>query len=229
MTGTVLEVRSVTHTYTLRHASAVTALHDVDLVAERGELVCVSGPSGSGKSTLCHLAAGLERPLHGTVRVSGHAPDRLRDWRMVAVAPQRHGLIPDLSVAENVWLPVHYGAGHVSEGGAHASEGGAHGDGAVAAALELLDIAHIEGRMARQTSLGEQQRTAVARAIVLRPSLVVLDEPTSHQDDEHVDQVLEAFLAVREHGTALLVASHDERVMDVADRTVRLDEGRVVS
>ena len=83
--------------------------------------------------------------------------------------------------------------------------------------------------MARQTSLGEQQRTAVARAIVLRPSLVVLDEPTSHQDDEHVDQVLDAFLAVRDHGTALLVASHDERVMDVADRTVRLDEGRVVS
>ncbi|HEX6335863.1 MAG TPA: ABC transporter ATP-binding protein [Jiangellaceae bacterium] len=222
MTGTVLDVHSVTHTYTLRHAAAVTALHDVDLVAERGELVCVSGPSGSGKSTLCHLAAGLERPLRGTVRVSGHAPDRLRDWRMVAVAPQRHGLIPDLSVAENVWLPVHYGAGY-------ASEGEVYGDGAVAAALELLDIAHIEGRMARQTSLGEQQRTAVARAIVLRPSLVVLDEPTSHQDDEHVDQVLEAFLAVREHGTALLVASHDERVMDVADRTVRLDEGRVVS
>lgn len=222
MTGTVLEFRRVTHTYAPRHSSAVTALHDVDLVAERGELVCVSGPSGSGKSTLCHLAAGLERPLQGTVRVNGHAPDLLRDWRLVAVAPQRHGLIPDLSVAENVWLPVHYGA-------RHAGEEGAHGDGAVAAALELLDIAHLEGRMARQTSLGEQQRAAVARAIVLRPSLVVLDEPTSHQDDEHVDQVLEAFLAVREDGTALLVASHDERVMDVADRTVRLDEGRVVT
>lgn len=222
MTGTTLEVSGVTHTYASRHASAVTALHDVDLVAERGELVCLAGPSGSGKSTLCHLAAGLERPLHGTVRVGGRAPDRMRDWRMVAVAPQRHGLIPDLTVAENVWLPVHYGAGN-------ASDGGADGDGAVPAALELLDIAHIEGRMARQTSLGEQQRTAVARAIVLRPSLVVLDEPTSHQDDDHVDQVLEAFLAVREHGTSLLVASHDERVMDVADRTVRLDEGRVVS
>jgi ABC-type lipoprotein export system ATPase subunit len=220
MTGTVLEISGVTHTYELRHASAVTALHDVDLVAERGELVCLAGPSGSGKSTLCHLAAGLERPLHGTVRLGGHAPDRMRDWRMVAVAPQRHGLIPDLTVAENVWLPVHYGAGHASDAGA---------DGAVETALELLDVAHIEGRMARQTSLGEQQRTAVARAIVLRPSLVVLDEPTSHQDDEHVDQVLEAFLAVREQGTALLVASHDERVIEVADRTVRLDEGRVVS
>jgi ABC-type ATPase involved in cell division len=92
----------------------------------------------------------------------------------------------------------------------------------VETALELLDVAHIEGRMARQTSLGEQQRTAVARAIVLRPSLVVLDEPTSHQ-------VLEAFLAMRGHGTAVLVASHDERVIEVADRTVRLDEGRVVT
>jgi ABC-type lipoprotein export system ATPase subunit len=139
---------------------------------------------------------------------------------MVAVAPQRHGLIQDLTVAENVRLPVHYGAGRAGDAGA---------DGTVETALELLDVAHIEGRMARQTSLGEQQRTAVARAIVLRPSLVVLDEPTSHQDDEHVDQVLEAFLAVRGHGTALLVASHDERVIEVADRTVRLDEGRVVS
>jgi ABC-type lipoprotein export system ATPase subunit len=220
MTGTALEVSGVTHTYASRHASPVTALHDVDLVAQRGELVCLAGPSGSGKSTLCHLAAGLERPSHGTVRVGGQAPDRIRDWRMVAVAPQRHGLIPDLTVAENVWLPVHYGAGRGSDAGA---------DGAVETALELLDVAHIEGRMARQTSLGEQQRTAVARAIVLRPSLVVLDEPTSHQDDEHVDQVLEAFLAVRGHGTAVLVASHDERVIEVADRTVRLDEGRVVT
>ena len=95
--------------------------------------------------------------------------------------------------------------------------------------MQRFDVAHIEGRMARQTSLGDQQRTAVARAIVLRPGLVVLDEPTSHQDDEHVDQVLEAFLAVREQGTALLLASHDERVIEVADRTVRLDEGRVDS
>lgn len=96
-------------------------------------------------------------------------------------------------------------------------------------ALQLLGVAHVEGRMAHHTWLGEQLRTAVARAIVLRPSLVVLDEPTSHQDDEHVDRVLEAFLAVRKQGTAMLVASHDERVMDVADRTVRLVEGRVVS
>jgi energy-coupling factor transporter ATP-binding protein EcfA2 len=95
-------------------------------------------------------------------------------------------------------------------------------------ALQLLGVGHIEGRMARQTWLGEQQRTAVAgdRAA---PEPRVLDEPTSRHDDEHVDRVLEAFLAVRKQGTAMLVASHDERVMDVADWTVRLDEGRVVS
>jgi putative ABC transport system ATP-binding protein len=218
MTGAVLEIDGVTHSYTTRRATAVTALQDVDLAVQPGELVCVAGPSGSGKSTLCHLAAGLERPQFGAVRVAGRAPDTTRDWRLVAVAPQRHGLIQDLTVAENIWLPVHYAAGQASD---------AAPESAVESLLDLLDVAEIKHRMVRETSLGQQQRTAIARAMVLRPTVVVLDEPTSHQDDEHVDQVLAAFLAVRERRTALLVASHDERVIDMADRAVRLDEGRI--
>lgn len=218
MTSAALEIDRVTHTYTVRRAATVTALQDVDMLALPGEWVCVAGPSGSGKSTLCHLAAGLERPQRGDVRVAGRAPDTTRDWRVVAVAPQRHGLIQDLTVAENIWLPVHYGAGPTGD---DASES------ALESLLDLLDIADIRHRMVRETSLGQQQRTAIARAMVLRPRLIVLDEPTSHQDDEHVDQVLAAFMAMREYGTALLVASHDERVIDMADRTVWLDEGRI--
>ena len=93
------------------------------------------------------------------------------------------------------------------------------------AALDLDELAH---RVAADTSLGEQQRTALARVLVLSPRLAVLDEPTGHQDDDHVEQVLAAVRRAAAAGTGVLVASHDERVLDAADRVVRLDRGRVV-
>lgn len=210
--GQVLRAEGVTHTYTTSRAAPVTALHGVDLDTAGGEMVCVAGPSGSGKSTLCHLAAGFERPSQGRVLVCGRAPYDVRDWSLVAAVPQRHGLIGELTVAENVRLPVDHAGGPAD---------------LLDEVMDLLDVRKIGGRPAMETSLGEQQRTAIARALVLRPRLVVLDEPTGHQDDEHVDDVLNALVRAREAGTSLLVASHDERVVEVADRTVHLDEGRV--
>jgi ABC-type lipoprotein export system ATPase subunit len=83
--------------------------------------------------------------------------------------------------------------------------------------------------LATQVSLGEQQRAALARALVLRPRLAVLDEPTGHQDDEHVELVLQALAAARDWGTAVLVATHDNRVLEVADQVVRLQLGQVIA
>ncbi|WP_395692972.1 ABC transporter ATP-binding protein [Nocardioides sp.] len=211
MTG--LEVRGVSHGYGAG-AGRVEVLHGVSLAVGPGELVALAGPSGSGKSTVCHLAAGLEVPEQGAVTVDGRPVAAVADWALVAVVPQQHGLLAGLSVEDNVCLPAH--------------RAGVDPAPAFGRLAEELDLAGFAGRGVRETSLGEQQRTAVARALLLSPRLAVLDEPTGHQDDDHVAQVVAVLAAAAGAGSAVLVATHDPRVWEVADRVVRLDEGRVL-
>ena len=205
-----LQVDDVAHGYGAG-AGRVEVLHEVTLAVAAGELVALAGPSGSGKSTLCHLAAGFEAPERGSVTVDGRPSADVADWSVVSVVPQQHGLLAGLSVEDNVCLPA-YRAGVAPT--------------AFAGLAEALDIARFAGRGVLETSLGEQQRTAVARALLLGPRLAVLDEPTGHQDDDHVAQVVAALAAAAHAGSAVLVATHDSRVWEVADRVVRLDEGR---
>ena len=212
MTG--LQVVEVGHGYGAG-AGRVEVLHDVGLTAAPGELVALAGPSGSGKSTLCHLAAGFETPERGEVTVGGFPAAGIADWSVVAVVPQQHGLLAGLSVEDNVCLPAY--------------RAGVDPTAAFSALAEALDLDAFTRRGVRETSLGEQQRTAVARALVLSPRLAVLDEPTGHQDDDHVAQVVAVLAGAAHAGSAVLVATHDPRVWEVADRVVHLDEGRVVT
>ena len=207
-----LEVREVSHGYGAG-TGRVEVLHGVSLTVAPGELVALAGPSGSGKTTVCHLAAGFESPERGAVCVEGRPAAGIADWAVVAVVPQQHGLLAGLSVEDNVCLPAH--------------RAGVDPTAAFAALVEALDLGAFTRRGVAETSLGEQQRTAVARALVLAPRLAVLDEPTGHQDDDHVAQVVAALEAAAHAGSAVLVATHDQRVWEVADRVVRLDEGRV--
>ncbi len=162
---------------------------------------------------MCHLAAGFETPERGAVRVDGRPAAEIADWAVVAVVPQQHGLLAGLTVEDNVCLPAH--------------RAGIDPTASFAALVEALDLSAFTRRGVAETSLGEQQRTAVARALLLAPRLAVLDEPTGHQDDDHVAQVVAALLATARAGSAVLVATHDQRVWEVADRVVRLDDGRV--
>ena len=207
-----LVVDAVSHGYD-SGSGRVEVLHGVSLAVAPGELVALAGPSGSGKTTLCHLAAGLERPERGTVTVDGRPSGDWADWSVVAVVPQQHGLLAGLSVEDNVCLPAHRARTDPAPG--------------LARLAEELDLTAFLQRGVRDTSLGEQQRTAVARALMLDPRLAVLDEPTGHQDDDHVAQVVGVLAAAAHAGSAVLVATHDPRVWEVADRVVGLDEGRV--
>ncbi len=202
----VLDVRDVTH----RHRGADhPVLTRVTLTVAPGETVALAGRSGSGKSTLCHLAAGFGAPREGSVLVAGRPAADVDDWAVRAFLPQRLGISDELTVAENVALP------RVVRGL----------DGSVAELLALLDLQGVAGQPATRTSLGEQQRTGLARALSLSPALLVLDEPTGHQDDDHVGLVLEALAAASAAGSAVLVATHDERVIARADRVLRLTDG----
>jgi ABC-type lipoprotein export system ATPase subunit len=216
---TVLSVSAVSHAYG-DGADRVVVLDDVSLHVDAGEVVCVAGPSGSGKTSLCHLAAGFEVPMSGTVIVDGTPPTALDDWAVVAALPQQHGLLGELSVRANVALPGQ-GAGRGSRRLTDLP--------GLQRLLEALDLAGLADRAVDETSLGEQQRAALARALVLSPRLAVLDEPTGHQDDDHVAQVLAAVRQSTASGTGVLVASHDDRVLEAADRVVRLDRGRLLA
>jgi ABC-type lipoprotein export system ATPase subunit len=209
-----LEMTTVRHGYGAG-TGRVEVLHDVSLTVAPGELVALAGPSGSGKSTVCHLAAGIERPEHGTACLDGVATTAIADWARIAVVPQQHGLLAGLSVRDNVALP--------------ALRAKVDPEAAFARLADALDIGAFARRGVTETSLGEQQRVAIARALVLAPRLAVLDEPTGHQDDDHVGQVIGVLADAARAGSAVLVATHDERVWAVAQRVVRLDEGRVLA
>jgi putative ABC transport system ATP-binding protein len=209
----LLRVEQVTHV--LGGAGSVPVLQGVDLHLAAAQVLALVGRSGSGKSTLCHLIAGLGRPGSGQILVAGRPAHQVEDWAVVSLLPQRLALVEELTIAENIALPT------VLAGRDVAAD-------QVRLVVEALDLGAVADRLSGQASLGEQQRAALARALVLRPRLAVLDEVTGHQDDEHVDLVLQALGGARERGTAVLVATHDDRVLAFADRVVRLQHGQVV-
>jgi putative ABC transport system ATP-binding protein len=182
-------------------------VEDASLDVRGGELAVLLGRSGSGKSTLLMVAGGWTGPDAGEVHVPGAG------WHDTAYLAQRFGLLPELTVEENVGLPFR-GAGEKDEG-------------RVAAVLEQLGLAGLEDRLPAETSIGQQQRTALARALVVRPRALLADEPTSHQDAGSAARVWAALADVCAAGTACLVATHDEAAARRADRVFRIDSGRI--
>jgi len=190
-----------------RAAETVHAVRDVTFTLSPGTLTVLSGPSGSGKTTLLNLVIGWERPDTGTVT---GLPAAGR-WSQLAVVPQRLGLITSMTVAENVALPL-----RVESAGYD-----------VDALMHALGLEHLGDRFPDETSLGEQQRTAVARALVADPAVLVLDEPTSHQDVDHATQIIEQLVAAAAAGSTVLVATHDPRVSSQAHQLLEIVDGRL--
>lgn len=195
----------------------IVPVDGVDLAVAAGEVVVLTGPSGSGKTTLLQMLAGFQAPDDGSVR--WHDTDEATpSWAVVAVVPQTLGLLAELTCAENVALPLL--ARGVDPAAAQT---------AVEAALADLRVDHLAHRLVGEASLGQQQRVAVARAVVGDPRVIVADEPTSHQDAEHADVVLGAIRAAAERGTACVLAGHDPRLAAFADRVLHLDQGRLTT
>jgi ABC-type lipoprotein export system ATPase subunit len=197
-------------------------LDGADLEVAAGELVAVVGPSGSGKSTLLHVLGGLDRLDAGTIEVAGTPVHRLGERALTRLRRDQIGLVfqafhlvPELTGAENVVLP------------ARANGGGAAGAARARALIERLGLAEAAGRRPAELSGGEQQRLAIARALVNEPALVLADEPTGNLDDESGAGVLALLRSVAAGGRAVVLVTHDPRAGAVADRTLRLVEGRL--
>lgn len=217
-----IEVRDLLQEYPAPDGSRVTALRLDDFAADRGEAVALEGPSGSGKTTLLHLLAALRRPTRGEIRRDGvDTAELFRNggadrWRAGSVGYvfQNMNLLPDFSALENVLIAAEIAEMAPTDARKRASH-----------LLSRLGIADRANHRPARMSLGEQQRAAVARAVVHRPPLVLADEPTASLDSRNAGLVLDLLTGLcAESGSLLILATHDEAIKERFRRT-----GRVVS
>jgi putative ABC transport system ATP-binding protein len=204
----------------------IAAVNGVDLAVRRGEFVAITGASGSGKSTLLHLLGGITRPTAGSVflegvDLAGLGDDALAEIRRrrIGFVFQRYNLVPELTLLENVALPL------VLDG-----IGDAASDAAARRALEAVDLTHREAHRPDELSGGEQQRGAVARALVARPAVVLADEPTGALDSANSRRIIALFeQLVADRGQTVVLVTHEPAVAAAATRTIRIRDGRVQS
>jgi lipoprotein-releasing system ATP-binding protein len=215
--------RGVNKVYALA-GSRIHVLRDLDLVVEQGEMVAIMGPSGAGKSTLLHLLGGLDRPESGEIRVGDRELTQIADADLVAFRNkhvgfvfQFHHLLPEFSAVENAAMPLRIARMSTQE--------------ARPKAESLLVRVGLAERMAHRPGMlsgGEQQRVAVARALVMQPSLLLADEPTGDLDEGTADSLHGLLREMHaEFGLTAIIATHNPRLAQQCDRVLRLEGGQL--
>jgi putative ABC transport system ATP-binding protein len=216
----IVELTGVTKTY----PGGVHALRGVDLVIERGELAAIVGPSGSGKSTLLHVIGTLDRPSRGTVLIAGYDVAELPDRELSALRARHIGFVfqsfhlaVGVSALDNVADGLLYGGMPLRTRRELAR-----------VALERVGLGHRTGHRPHQLSGGEQQRVAVARAVVGEPGLILADEPTGNLDSSAGEGVLDVLGELHDSGTTVVVITHNMDIAGWAPRQVRVRDGEIV-
>jgi lipoprotein-releasing system ATP-binding protein len=220
--STVLEARELRKSYRGGDGGTIEVLRGLDLAVATGEFVAVTGESGSGKSTLLHQLGALDRPTSGLIALDGVAydtlsPDALAELRnrRIGFVFQFHHLLRDFSAQENVAMPLLIGGVAAAEAQERAR-----------ALLELVGLAPRMSHLPAQLSGGEQQRAAVARALVTEPALLLADEPSGNLDERNAEQLHGLFAGLaRNFRTAVVVVTHNRSLAARADRVLRLSEG----
>lgn len=218
-----LEAHGIVKRYTVG-TTVLTVLRDLDLTVEAGEMVAIVGASGVGKSTLLHVLGGLDRADSGTVAIADTRLTELPDQEVVAFRNRQvgfvfqfHHLLPEFSALENAEMPARIAR--------------MPGDEARARAQSLLERVGLGDRLNHRPGMlsgGEQQRVAVARALVMRPAILLADEPTGDLDEATADS-LHALLREmhRAYGLTSIIATHNPRLAKACDRILRLETGRL--
>jgi putative ABC transport system ATP-binding protein len=222
---TVLRAEGLIRTF---HTPAgdLTACADISLELSAGELLVVRGPSGSGKTTLLNLLGGLDRPDAGSISVDGHDLGSLDEEQLAAVRQssigfvfQSFGLLPVLSAAENVEVPLRI-----------RQTANAERDARVAELLALVGLEAHGAQRPGELSGGQQQRVGIARALAVTPTVLLADEPTGQLDSRTAASVMDLIVdVVHRSGVAAVVATHDQQLVERADKVLTLHDGRVVA
>ena len=221
----MITLRNVNRYYAAGESS-IHAIENVTLSIERHEFVAVVGPSGCGKSTLMHLIAGLDRPTAGEIVVDGLSLTTADDAaltgfrrRQLGLVFQFFNLLPTMNVRENVTLPLLLQGTSLAESTERADE-----------LLALVGLTNRATHFVHQLSGGEQQRTAIARALVHRPSLLIADEPTGNLDTASAGRVLSLLRQIAaEQMATLILVTHSAEVAAAATRLIEMRDGRILS
>ncbi len=217
----LIEVRGLKRHYR-RGSETVKAVDGIDLDIFEGEMVSILGPSGSGKTTLIHLLSCLDAPTGGTLSIMGRTVTGMKEDELTKVRRgmlgfvfQKFYLIPTLNVAENVELPLVFYRQRVRR--EHTME-----------VLRQVGLEDRAGHMPSELSGGQMQRVAIARALIIRPRILIADEPTGNLDSENGESVFALFRSlVRDQGLSVLVTTHNLAFGHMADRILSLQDGRV--
>ena len=221
----VLEAKSLTRMFRMGD-SEVRALDSVSLSVDQGEFVSIMGPSGSGKTTLLNLLGCFDRPTDGDVLVGGRAVSSLPDRELdrirllrIGFVFQRINLIPILTAAENVELPLEIAGVERAERHARAAE-----------LLDSVGLAHRAGHRPGQLSAGEQQRVGIARAVANKPEVLMADEPTGNLDSHTASEIIALLRKFsEENNQTLIIVTHDPSVGSAARRMLTMRDGRIVN
>ena len=221
---TVLEAIDLAKVYTGGDGGTIVVLDGVNLLVDRGDMVAIVGASGAGKSTLLHLLGALDRPTRGSVRVAGEAIEHRSDDDLSVIRNRRigfvfqfHHLLREFTAAENVMMPM--------------LVGGWSAEKARSRAEELLARVGLGGRMEHRPAAlsgGEQQRTAVARALAMDPAVLLADEPSGNLDHANSERLHDLFAELsRVLEIAMVIATHNRSLAARADRALLLEDGRL--
>ncbi|MEM3761019.1 MAG: ABC transporter ATP-binding protein [Candidatus Bathyarchaeia archaeon] len=203
----------------------IEALKNVNLEVENGEFVAISGPSGSGKTSLLNIVGGIDKPTSGKIFVFGEDlgvknEDFLADFRCTKVGFvfQSYNLVSTLTVAENIVFPMEWARKSEEQITKRVKE-----------LLELVGLQHRANHFPSQLSGGEQQRVAFARALANDPPLLLADEPTGNLDTKTSQKIVEILVKLKDAGKTIIVATHDLQILELADKRLLLEDGRLVS
>jgi putative ABC transport system ATP-binding protein len=220
----VVATHSLNKAYQVGDAE-VEVLKDITLKVARGEFVAICGPSGSGKTTLLNIISGIDKLTSGQILVldqdlTVQDEDFLADFRCnhIGFVFQSYNLVSTLTVAENVAFPMEWSRKPEKEI-----------ETRVAELLETVGLQHRANHFPAQLSGGEQQRVAFARALANDPELILADEPTGNLDAKNGQKITQMLRMLKAHGKTVIVATHDPDLMQLADRTVCLEDGRLAS
>ena len=221
----VLELRGIVKTFNLGQPNETEVLHGIDFTLQPGEFCSVIGPSGSGKSTLLNIVGLLDRPTRGTLAVCQQETTTLDDSELtllrghnIGFVFQYHHLISAFSAIENVMMPMVGDAGFFNDAMRERA----------ASLLASVGLTRWKDSPSMQLSGGQQQRVAVARALAMKPALILADEPTGNLDSKSADAVFDLLLSVsREQGTSVLFVTHNVALSARCDKTIEVVDGHL--